>query len=163
MGHHRLLARQVQRHLDAAARVDPALADLLAVVSRAYDQADADRELLERSLELTSQELMARNDELSAAMHQAGLSFWALEPGAALLSLQGYGPVGFAEVRGRAAFPIAAVLARVDARRRVEVALDLARQQAVVAHHTSRKVVMVMVWLCSAHGAAPAGLSSPLA
>ncbi len=62
---HRLLHRQLRRFL---AREDPPdeLRKLLEAVSDAYSQADDDRRLLERSLELTSQELLQRNRDLRA-------------------------------------------------------------------------------------------------
>jgi two-component system, cell cycle sensor histidine kinase and response regulator CckA len=63
---HRLLRRQLRRHLDEQEPLPPDLEQLLAAVSDAYVQADDDRMLLERSLELTSQELLQRNSELRA-------------------------------------------------------------------------------------------------
>ncbi|MCB9716477.1 MAG: response regulator [Myxococcales bacterium] len=61
-----LLRRQLRRHgLDEGALSEP-VRELLRAVGEAYDQADDDRRLLERSLELTSQELMQRNRELRA-------------------------------------------------------------------------------------------------
>lgn len=58
---HNLLNRQLRRH-----DVDPAsLPDgFLQAVNEAYLEADRDREMLERSLELTSQELVATNQNL---------------------------------------------------------------------------------------------------
>ena len=125
---HRLLTRQLARHLGASDPDAPALRALLADVSRAYEQSDADRLLLERSLELTSQELLARNAELSTAMRHAAISFWAWDPVAQELSIQGVGPVGFAEVHGRASFGLAAVLERVHPRDHAPVAAELARR-----------------------------------
>lgn len=63
---HRLLRRQLRRHLDEHEPSSVALQRLLAAVSEAYAQADVDRALLERSLELMSQELLAANAELRA-------------------------------------------------------------------------------------------------
>lgn len=63
---HRLLRRQLRRHLDEQEPLPEDLAQLLGAVSEAYAQADDDRMLLERSLELTSQELLQRNSELRA-------------------------------------------------------------------------------------------------
>ena len=125
--YHRLLARQLARHLGTAAVDDPALAALLDDVDRAYAQADAERELLERSLELTSNELLARNQELATAMRQAALSFWAWDPDTEQLSIQGVAPVGLPEVRGRATFDRAALLARVYPADRERVAAALAQ------------------------------------
>lgn len=62
---HSLLKRQLRRFKDEA---DPSLegqSELLQAVNEAYWQFDADRRMLEHSLELTSQELMERNVELS--------------------------------------------------------------------------------------------------
>lgn len=58
---HNLLHRQLRRH-----NVDPASlpAGFLQAVNEAYLEADRDREMLERSLELTSQELVATNQSL---------------------------------------------------------------------------------------------------
>lgn len=63
---HRLLRRQLRRHLDEQEPLPGDLRQLLDAVSEAYAQADDDRMLLERSLELTSQELLQRNAELRA-------------------------------------------------------------------------------------------------
>ena len=54
---HRLLERQLKQHGLMADALSEALQKLLAAVSEAYDQADMDRRMLERSLELMSQEL----------------------------------------------------------------------------------------------------------
>ncbi len=61
---HRLLERQLRRLYGGLERVPPELAPLLAVVDQAYLQADEGRLLLERSLDLTSQELLERNRQL---------------------------------------------------------------------------------------------------
>lgn len=61
---HKLLERQIQKHLGKAGELGPAFTSFLNDVSAAYDAADADRLLVERSLELTSQELMQRNHAL---------------------------------------------------------------------------------------------------
>lgn len=63
---HKLLQRQVKSHLggEDLDAFPEAWKRLLASVNEAYEQVDADRLLLERSLELTSQELIQRNKEL---------------------------------------------------------------------------------------------------
>jgi len=60
---HKLLQRQLKRHL---ADISPvaSLRPFLEAVSAAYEQSDHDRALLEHSLDLTSQELVARNKRL---------------------------------------------------------------------------------------------------
>jgi PAS domain S-box-containing protein len=55
---HRLLARQLQRHFGADFEPPPEWHGLLKLVNQAYEQADSDRLMLERSLELSSQELI---------------------------------------------------------------------------------------------------------
>jgi signal transduction histidine kinase len=66
---HRLLARQLKKHVAPA--VDPAgLHDLFQAVSEAYYSADADRLLLERSIELASHELHERNHQLEDDLKQ---------------------------------------------------------------------------------------------
>lgn len=64
---HKLFQRQLQRYLNltSADAVPREWRAFLKAVSEAYEQADADRGLLERSLELTSQELIMRNQELA--------------------------------------------------------------------------------------------------
>jgi signal transduction histidine kinase len=60
---HKLLARQLKRHLGTSV-IPESWAALLATVDEAYAQYDADRALLERSLELTSEDLNARYVQL---------------------------------------------------------------------------------------------------
>lgn len=61
---HKLLERQLRKL--GAVTMTPASSQFIASVDAAYAQADDDRGLLERSLELTSQELMERNRQLRA-------------------------------------------------------------------------------------------------
>ena len=61
---HKLLARQLKRHFGDIDAVPPALSEFVRTIDAAYRQADADRELLERSLDLTSDELLEANAEL---------------------------------------------------------------------------------------------------
>lgn len=66
---HRLLARQLKKHLqDAALREQ--LDDFLQSVDSAYRQADEDRKLLEHSIEMASQELFERNQDLKQRLEQ---------------------------------------------------------------------------------------------
>lgn len=60
---HRLLKRQLKRHFQDS--VPEQFQLLLQAISDAYDQADLDREMLERSLALTAEELLERNQRLS--------------------------------------------------------------------------------------------------
>ena len=61
---HRLLQRQISRFLDSQAAMPEGLSLFLAAVDDAYESADADRSLIEHSLELMSQELTERNTDL---------------------------------------------------------------------------------------------------
>ena len=62
---HSLLRRQLKKHFNSETP-PPELAAFLNAVEEAYGQADADRRLLERSLELSSRELMQANADLRA-------------------------------------------------------------------------------------------------
>jgi hypothetical protein len=55
---HRLLARQVRKHLGPEPVLAPQWARLLAAVQEAYDQFDNDRRLTERAMDLSSNELV---------------------------------------------------------------------------------------------------------
>jgi diguanylate cyclase (GGDEF)-like protein len=66
---HKLLRRQLRKLLPNAEQ-QKHLHDFLNAVSQAYEQADAERNLLERSLDLTSKELSARNRELNQKLQQ---------------------------------------------------------------------------------------------
>ncbi len=61
---HRLLQRQVRRYLGSYDYIPEELQRFIQAVDAAYQQSDDDRALLERSLELTSQELLERNEQL---------------------------------------------------------------------------------------------------
>lgn len=61
---HRLLERQIKRFLGDKPALPPGWELFLAAVDDAYASADADRVMIERSLELMSRELTGRNTEL---------------------------------------------------------------------------------------------------
>jgi signal transduction histidine kinase len=65
---HRLLTRQLDRHLRGAGNVPPDVQTFVSSVDEAYRQSDEDRAMLERSLELSSNELLHANDELRAVV-----------------------------------------------------------------------------------------------
>jgi len=78
---HKLLLRQLKRHVGVLDAIPANWRAFIDAVNESYYQADADRALLEHSLELSSQELMERNRQLQqdlaerqhreAALHQA--------------------------------------------------------------------------------------------
>ncbi len=65
---HRLLERQVRKSVGDIPSTHPELKTLLAMVERAYQQADLDREMLQRALELSSSELFEANETLRGAV-----------------------------------------------------------------------------------------------
>jgi len=60
---HRLLTRQMKRHLEDKVDVKE-LGEFISAVSDAYDQSDSERNMIERSLELMSNELTEQNNNL---------------------------------------------------------------------------------------------------
>jgi PAS domain S-box-containing protein len=67
---HELLRRQLRKLLEPGEVLPENLRPLLATISDAYEQADLDRHLLERALELTSEELLDANEKLRADARQ---------------------------------------------------------------------------------------------
>src|SRR5262249_41798789 len=65
---HALLQRQLKRQFGSLDQVPDVILPLLEVVNAAYRQADADRAMSERSLDLSSQELLAANAEMRQAV-----------------------------------------------------------------------------------------------
>jgi PAS domain S-box-containing protein len=63
---HPLVKRQLGRYLKPEAQADPAIAAFVRAVDDAYVAADEERVMLERTIELTSKELLERNDALRA-------------------------------------------------------------------------------------------------
>ena len=66
MPYHSLLQRQVKRHLDSVDTTVEPWRSLLASIDDAYRGFDADREMVERSMELSSAELLEASSELRA-------------------------------------------------------------------------------------------------
>ena len=61
---HRLLQRQLRRYIGSDTDIPEELLRFVKAIDAAYTQADDDRALIERSLELTSHELLERNKQL---------------------------------------------------------------------------------------------------
>ncbi|MEZ6003121.1 MAG: response regulator [Planctomycetota bacterium] len=68
---HRLLDRQIRRHLAPDGQIPPEWTAFVDAVDAAYRSADEDRLMLERSLDLSSKELMEANVELRDASQAA--------------------------------------------------------------------------------------------
>jgi PAS domain S-box-containing protein len=64
---HRLLRRQLRKHLGVEDEVPAALQPFVAAVDAAYADLDSDRAMLERSLELSSKELSEARDKVTEA------------------------------------------------------------------------------------------------
>lgn len=65
---HKLLERQIRRYLDDPTAIPPAMAAFIAAVDDAYKSADADRLMIERTLDLMSQELTEANAGLRSQL-----------------------------------------------------------------------------------------------
>lgn len=63
---HRLLKRQLKRHLPNSDKIPEELLSFVQAVNEAYWQNDEDRNIVERALELSSQELNQANSEMRA-------------------------------------------------------------------------------------------------
>jgi PAS domain S-box-containing protein len=72
---HKLLERQLRHKFGDAQNWPSGLEDLLADISRTYEEADQDRAQVERSLELMSRELMQRNSELRTKQREQQVIF----------------------------------------------------------------------------------------
>jgi serine phosphatase RsbU (regulator of sigma subunit) len=64
MNYHRILKRQIKKILGRNPEIDDNTANILALVSESYSQFDADRELLENTMEVSSKELRDSNQTL---------------------------------------------------------------------------------------------------
>src|SRR5262245_33680570 len=67
---HSLLRRQLKRYFGDPDALPPQWQRFIAAVDDAYRQSDIDRDMLERSLELTSQELLQANSEMRAVFER---------------------------------------------------------------------------------------------
>ena len=85
---HSLLRRQLKRHFPDD-RVPPELDKMLEAVDQAYQQFDNDRAMLERSLDLSSQELLQANSELRALVSAFPDHILRLDPRATILDIKG--------------------------------------------------------------------------
>ncbi|MCP4149588.1 MAG: PAS domain S-box protein [bacterium] len=63
---HRLLKRQLKKHLSQQEQCSPEFQKFFSVINDAYIEFDSDRKMLERSLELSSRELLQVNTEMRA-------------------------------------------------------------------------------------------------
>ncbi len=90
---HTLLARQLRRHFGSEDQVPESLRSFVADVDDAYRQNDDDRRMLERSMDLSSQELFEANVELRGLIRELETKNADLERFAYAISHDLKGPV----------------------------------------------------------------------
>jgi len=76
---HSLLARQIKKFYGTCAAIPSPCREFIQAVEQAYIQFDDDREMLERSLELSSDELLNANSELRALLSAIPDLFFRLD------------------------------------------------------------------------------------
>ncbi len=87
---HSLLLRQIRKTVGDDDKLPDSLRPLIELVNQAYRQSDTDRTMLERSLELTSQEMMQLNADIRAVLEGLLDQYYCVdESGTILYSRQG--------------------------------------------------------------------------
>lgn len=86
---HSLLLRQLKRHFGAAAPVPSPLVGFVDSIQEAYSAFDADRLMLERSLELSSTELLQSNADMRAILQSFPDLFFRLDAEGSILDVKG--------------------------------------------------------------------------
>jgi signal transduction histidine kinase/ActR/RegA family two-component response regulator len=82
---HSLLQRQLRRTIGEGRALPPEVEALVAAVDEAYAEFDDDRRMLERSLDLSSQELLQANSELRTLLQAIPDFFFRLAPDGTIL------------------------------------------------------------------------------
>lgn len=95
MGLHSLLRRQLVRYFGQAENVPDDARDFIAVVNEAYHQFDDDRAMLERSLEMSSQELLQANSDTRAIFQVLPDLFFRLDSEGVILDYKAGGETNF--------------------------------------------------------------------
>ncbi|MBN1548251.1 MAG: PAS domain S-box protein [Syntrophaceae bacterium] len=88
---HRLLARQLRRYLPENEPLPHQIESLLEAVNNAYYENDEDRRLMERSLELSSQELLQSNAEMRAVFQALPDHYFRIDAGGTVLDYKSAG------------------------------------------------------------------------
>lgn len=86
---HSLLARQIRRHFGSEDAVPESCRAFLEAVNDAYCQSDADRAMLERSMELSSEELMQANAAFRQSLSLLQATLESTADGILVVDLQG--------------------------------------------------------------------------
>lgn len=84
-GMHSLLRRQLKRNLGDLVLLPEYLHEFIQAVNEAYQEFDADRGMLERSLELSSQELLEANSEMRAIFQAIPDLLFRIDSGGTIL------------------------------------------------------------------------------
>jgi signal transduction histidine kinase/DNA-binding response OmpR family regulator len=90
---HRLLQRQLAKHFGDLDQVPEELGPLLAAIDEAYESSDDDRRMMERSLELSSRELLQANAEIQAVLSAFPDLFLWLDHEGRILQVQASEPL----------------------------------------------------------------------
>ena len=88
-GRHSLLARQIRRHFGSEEEIPERCRPFLDAVDAAYRQSDDDRAMLERSMELSSEELMQANAALRQSLSLLQATLESTADGILVVDLQG--------------------------------------------------------------------------
>lgn len=89
---HKLLQRQLARFVGSPAKPPEQWRAFLQAASEAYEQADAQRRILERSLQLSSQELLEANSAMRSIFQLMPDHFFLLDAEGTILSYHGGAP-----------------------------------------------------------------------
>ncbi len=85
---HSLLKRQLKKHFRSVDELPTEMRQFISAVNEAYRQSDDDRNMLERSLELSSDELLQANSELRAIFHALPDLFFIINSDGKILNVK---------------------------------------------------------------------------
>lgn len=86
---HSLLKRQIRKHLGESSSFPQELQEIFDAINNAYIQSDIDRNMLERSLDLSSQELLTANAELKKPLSLLNATIESTRDGILVVDLTG--------------------------------------------------------------------------
>jgi len=86
---HSLLKRQLKKHLLESFHISKELQEIFEAINNAYIQSDIDRNMLERSLDLSSQELLTTNTELQKTLSLLNATIESTRDGMLVVDLTG--------------------------------------------------------------------------
>lgn len=141
--HNKLLQRQIDKYLKPAGDLPEDLAAFLKAVSESYDHYEKDRKMLERSIELSSKEMIELNRQLrNEAEENSRMVYEKLKESLVLLNDEN-DEVLPADADPYKLFQVAELLKNETARRR-----QAEREQAQRQHHlqSSQRIAHVGSW-----------------